>query len=76
MSNVDKLISLGAECVGGDLVWKHKLLGRIRNGDLQLTEEGVKTLEIEDVVVKEDKPKRGLKKSTPVADEAIEVDVE
>jgi hypothetical protein len=76
MSNFDKLAALGAECVGGDVVYKHKLLGRVRNGDLQLTEDGLKMLDVEDVVVKEDKPKRTKAKAVVEAEPEVEIDVE
>ena len=45
MSNFEKLVALGAEVVGGDLILKHKVLGHFRNGDLSLTAEGQKLLE-------------------------------
>lgn len=54
MSNFEKLTAMGAEVVGGDLIFKHKVLGHFRNGDLHMTEDGQKMLEIDDVVVKED----------------------
>ena len=65
MSNADKLIAVGAQVVGGDLIWKHKVLGHFRDGDFALTEEGKKVLDqdIEDVEVKETKPK--AKKANP-----------
>lgn len=53
MNNLEKLLALGAEVVAGDVLWKHKHLGSLRNGDLTLTEEGVKALDIVDVEVKE-----------------------
>lgn len=53
MTNLEKLLALGAEIVTGDLIWKHKHLGYLRNGDLTLTEEGVKALDIVDVEVNE-----------------------
>ena len=56
MSNFEKLTALGADVVGGDLIYKHKVLGHFRDGDLHLTEEGQKMLEIDDAVVKEDAP--------------------
>lgn len=56
MSNFEKLSALGADVVGGDLIFKHKVLGHFRDGDLHLTEEGQKMLEIDDAVVKEDAP--------------------
>ena len=58
MSNVDKLLALGAEVVAGDVLWKHKVLGRFRNGEFIPTEEGLKALEIEDAVEVKPKPKR------------------
>ena len=58
MSNVDKLLALGAEIVAGDVLWKHKVLGRFRNGEFIPTEEGLKALEIEDAVEVKPKPKR------------------
>lgn len=72
MNNLEKLLALGAEVVAGDVLWKHKHLGSLRNGDLTLTEEGVKALDIVDVEVKEvvepAAPKRGRKKAAEVED--------
>ena len=71
MSNADKLIAVGAQVVGGDLIWKHKVLGHFRNGDFTITEEGQKVLaqDIEDDEVKETKPKaRKAKAAEPVDD--------
>lgn len=45
MTNEQKLLALGAECVGGDLILHHKVLGRFRNGDLHLTDDGKAVLE-------------------------------
>ena len=56
MSNFEKLTALGADVVGGDLIYKHKVLGHFRSDDLHLTEDGQKMLDIDDVVVKEDVP--------------------
>ena len=56
MSAFEKLSAMGADVVGGDLIYKHKVLGHFRDGDLHLTEEGQKMLEIDDAVVKEDAP--------------------
>ena len=56
MSAFEKLTAMGADVVGGDLIFKHKVLGHFRSGDLHLTEDGQKMLEIDDVVVKEDVP--------------------
>lgn len=77
MSNIDKLLALGAESCGGDLIWKHKLLGRLRNGVLDLTEEGEKALamDVTDVEPKEDKPKKPrAPKAKPVAEAEDVVD--
>ena len=58
MSNVDKLLALGAEVVAGDVLWKHKVLGRFRNGEFVPTEEGLKALDIDDAVEVKPKSKR------------------
>lgn len=66
MSNFEKLAAMGAEVVGGDLIFKHKVLGHFRNGDLHMTEDGQKMLEIDDAVVKEDvKPAKPAAKTAP-----------
>lgn len=82
MTNLEKLLALGAEIVTGDLIWKHKHLGYLRNGELFLTEEGTKALDIVDVEVKEvvepaapAKGLRGRKKAAEVED-APAADVE
>ena len=74
MSNFEKLTAMGAEVVGGDLIFKHKVLGHFRNGDLHMTEDGQKMLEIDDVVVKEDvKPaaKTARRKRAAAAPEVV-----
>ena len=82
MSNFEKLSALGADVVGGDLIFKHKVLGHFRNGDLQLTEEGQKMLQVDDAVVKEDVPKttrparRTAKAAAPVTEPTPEADPE
>ena len=73
MSNVDKLAALGAYSCGGELLWKHRVMGYLRNGDLVLTEDGKQALamDVTDVEVKEDRPKRKPKVEkveTPVAE--------
>ena len=74
MSNFEKLTAMGADIVGGDLVFKHKVLGHFRNGDLHLTEEGNKMLEVDDVEVKEDKAaKPAAKKTSKKAAEPVDV---
>ena len=73
MSNVDKLVALGAYSCGGELLWKNRVMGHLRNGDLVLTEDGKQALamDVTDVEVKEDRPKRkpkAEKVETPVAE--------
>ena len=70
MSNVDKLIALGAQAVGGDLVWKGQLLGQFRNGEFIITPEGEDALNIEDVEVREVKPRR-KKEDAPAVEDAV-----
>lgn len=83
MTNLEKLLALGAEIVAGDVLWKHKHLGFLRNGDLTLTEEGIKALDVVDVEVKEvvepAAPKRVRKVKADVeavAEEAVEPQAE
>ena len=70
MSAFDKLSAMGAHVIGGDLILKHKVLGHFRNGDLHLTDEGQKMLEIDDVVVKEGVPAAKPAARTPRAPRA------
>ena len=70
MSNVDKLIALGAQAVGGELVWKGQLLGQFRNGEFIITPEGEDALNIEDVEVREVKPRR-KKEDAPAVEDAV-----
>ena len=70
MSAFEKLSAMGADVIGGDLIYKHKVLGHFRNGDLHLTDEGQKMLEIDDVVVKEDVPAAKPAARTPRAPRA------
>jgi len=72
MTNVDKLISLGAQAVGGDLVWKGKLLGQFRYGECILTPEGEEALNIEDVEVVEIKEPKRRKKAEQGENEAAD----
>lgn len=69
MSNVEKLIALGADAVGGELIWKHKVLGHFRHGDFFITPEGEAALNIEDVVFTEVKP--AAPAPAPVAPKAV-----
>lgn len=63
MSNLEKLLSTGAECVMGNIVWRGKLLGSLRNGDLILTEAGMAELDVDEVEVKEPTPAKVVKVS-------------
>lgn len=68
MSNVDKLVALGAYSCAGDLLWKGKVMGQLRNGELILTEDGKEALamDVTDVVAKEDvKPAKPAAKTAP-----------
>jgi hypothetical protein len=70
VSAIEKLMALGAESCGGDLIWKRKLMGKMRNGVLDLTADGEAALamDVTDVEVKEDKPKRKAKAAAPVVE--------
>lgn len=56
----DKLISMGAECVGGDLILNRQVVGIYRNGQFIITPEGAEVIErvvdIEAVEVQEPAP--------------------
>jgi hypothetical protein len=49
MSNLERLLAKGAQVVGGDLILRHKTVGRFRNGDFLITKEGTEELQIIDV---------------------------
>lgn len=53
MSNLDKLLELGAYSCAGDLIFKNKVVGILRDGDLHLSDDGRKLLDmdISDAVV-------------------------
>lgn len=57
MSNLDKLIAKGAYSCAGELLFKNKVMGKLRDGEFYITEEGQAELEIDDVEVKEVKPR-------------------
>lgn len=65
MTNLDKLISLGAYSCAGDLILGRKIVGHLRDGDLVLTDDGKRVIEqdVEDAVVVREKPKRGRAKA-------------
>lgn len=74
MTNVDQLIAKGGQIVGGDLIFKHKVMGQFRNGDFFLTPDGEAELAVTDVVeVKEVRKPRTRKVEDAVAtvDEAV-----
>lgn len=52
MTNLEQLLALGAQCTGGALLWKHKELGRFRDGEFQISDEGREALKIVDVEAK------------------------
>lgn len=52
MSNLEKLLARGAELVAGDLILRGMSMGLLRNGDLQITPEGLNELEVQDVQAK------------------------
>lgn len=70
MTNAEKMIDMGAYCVAGDLIYKNKVLGSMRNGDLQLTQEGKDFLDrdISDAVIKSETPKKPKKPKVEVVD--------
>lgn len=57
MSNLEKLIAKGAYSCAGELLFKNKVMGKLRDGEFYISEDGMAELEIEDVEVKEVKPK-------------------
>jgi hypothetical protein len=70
MTNSEKLMDMGAQCVAGDLIYKNKVLGSVRNGDLQLTQEGKDFLarDISDAVIKSETPKKAKKAKVEVVE--------
>lgn len=55
MSNLDKFLERGAECVAGSIILRGKTLANMRNGDMVLTEDGLAELEIEEVTARPSK---------------------
>ena len=76
MSNLDTLLAKGAQVVGGDLIFKHKVVGQFRFGDFLLTPDGQAELEVVDVEVKETKPKATRKKAEDAAPAGDDVTIE
>lgn len=50
------LMQRGAQCVGGDVVFRNKSMGRLRNGVFDISSDGLAELEITDVDAVEVKP--------------------
>jgi len=76
MSTLDKLIALGAQAVGGDLILKHKSMGQFRNGEFYPSLDGLAMSEVEDAVIKTEtaKPSKKAKAAEPASEEiTIEV---
>lgn len=73
MSNLEKLIAKGAYSCAGELLFKNKVMGKLRDGEFYISEDGMAELEIEDVEVKEVKPKvKKVKLDTPKAELSTE----
>lgn len=69
MSNLDKLVAKGAYSCGGELLFKNKVMGRLRDGEFYISPEGLAELEVSDVEVKEVKPRSPKKpKAEPTMD--------
>jgi hypothetical protein len=77
MSNLDKLVELGAYSCAGDLIFNNKLVGTLRNGDLHLTDEGRKLLDmdISDAVVLSETPAPAVAPSEPVALDDVQIEI-
>lgn len=73
MSNLDKLVELGAYSCAGDLIFNNKLVGTLRNGDLHLTDEGRKLLnmDISDAVVISETPTAAPVDAAPASSEPV-----
>lgn len=71
MSNLDKLVAKGAYSCGGVLLFKNKIMGRLRSGEFFISEEGLAELEVSDVEVREVKP-RTKKVKAEAAVETVE----
>ena len=75
MSNLDKLVAKGAYSCGGELLFKNKVMGRLRNGEFFVTEEGLAELEVSDVEVREVKPRSPKKVKEAAAEAAGAVEI-
>ena len=75
-SNLEKLMARGAQIAGGDVLLRHKVVGRFRDDDFYVTEDGLAELEVDEVEVKEVKaPTKSTKKKVEEAPAAVETDV-
>lgn len=83
MSNEQKLIDMGAECVCGDLILNRQTVARYRNGTCMVTEAGLTVLQeaaeaasgsVEEVVTRA--PRKTAKKATalPEVEEVVTTD--
>jgi hypothetical protein len=52
MSNLEKFMERGADCVAGSIILRGKTMANVRNGDLILTEDGLAELEVDEVPVR------------------------
>jgi hypothetical protein len=76
MSTLDKLVAMGAQAVGGDLVLKHKSMGQFRNGEFYPSAEGLAMAEIDDAVIKTETTKTTRKKAADAAPAADEITID
>lgn len=75
MSNLDTLLAKGAQIVGGDLIFKHKVVGQFRFGDFLLTPDGQAELEVVDVEFKEvKKTRKKAEEPAPAVEDTATVD--
>jgi hypothetical protein len=75
MSTLDKLIAMGAQVVGGDLILKHKSMGQFRNGEFYPSIDGLAMAEVDDAVIKTETVKSTKKKAAEPVAEEITIDV-
>lgn len=52
MSNLEKFMERGADCVAGSIILRGKTMANVRNRDLILTEDGLAELEVDEVPVR------------------------
>lgn len=71
MSNLEKFMERGADCVAGSIILRGKTMANVRNGDLILTEDGLAELEIDEVPVRTT-PKPAAKTQKPPKADKVE----